>query len=522
MFRTSWIHAAALSAAVLASAPCAEAQTFVKGTVVDSAGAGVGGADLDVFHQDGKESNTRNDGTASDGTFKTEVRDGPGTYDIVVNPPYGAALLPARLEDIVVVGTKDLGTITLADGLLVEGRAVDALGAPIAAVAVKVFESATGLQVSIPHGATDSLGEFKFAVPAGIYDVLLDPSGIASPLYAAAQRLDVDVSAGVQLGDLVLAPGFVISATCKRTGGSAIADLDVDVIDSATGEKLYTPGDSTDALGFVDVVVPAGTFDLQFEPNLAAKLVAQELLAQVITGTTNLGTLFFQSGVYLSGTVTAAATGVAVANVDVDVIDPATGFHFFLASDNTNAAGAYQVVIPTGTWDVDFEPATAVALAAQTHLGVFVNADQTENAALLDCGHGVHYGSGLAGSGGLIPTVASIGSPPRLGAIGVTIEIANALGGATAYFTLAVQPSNVPYKGGTILAAPSAAILVFFPLPLSGPVGVAGAGSVQLVDDIPDDPTIDGVHLYLQAIVGDPGATKKLAFTDGLDLTLCR
>lgn len=521
MRRVTPIRAAALPFALLCAAPAAFAQTFATGTAVDVNNVGIVGADLDFFHQDGKESNTRNDGTGAGGAFNTEVRDGPDLYDVAINPPYGAALLPARIEDVFIVGTTNLGTITLPPGNLVEGRAIDSTGVPVVGAKVKVFDSATGDNVFIPHALTDALGEFKFALPAGTYDVAIDPTLLLGPLMAPAQRLDVVVNAGVQLGDLTLPAGYLLSATCKL-GAAPIVGLDIDVIDSATHEKLYTPGDSTDALGFVDVVIPAGTFDLRFEPQLVQKIVAQELPAVVVTGNKPLGTISFISGSYLSGTVTDAGTGAPITNVDIDVIDPVSGTQFFLGSDNTDAAGFYKVVVPGGTWDVDFEANLPVDYAAKIVAGVVVAGDTTLNTTLAPCPAGVHYGSAVAGSGGFVPTVASVGDPLRLGATAVDLRISDALGGSLCFFTLGTSDASIPFKAGALLVDPGAAFYVMVALPLSGPAGVPGAGSFDVVDEIPDDATLEGVHLYVQVIVADPGAAKKVAMSDGLDLVICR
>lgn len=518
----SSILASATALAALLAAPTASAQTFATGTVVDGSGAPIAGADLDFFHQDGKESNTRNDGTGANGTFTTEVRDGPDTYDVRVNPPYGAALLPGEVNDVLVVGTKNLGTITLPAGFLVEGRTLNAIGQPVADVSVKVFDSASGAVVYIPHSTTDALGEFKFAVPSGTYDIVFDTSALVGPLLAPAQRFATSVTGALDLGDVTLPNGFVLSATCKRSNGTGILGVDVDVVDTATGNLLYTPGDGSDALGFVDVVVPAGTFDVQFQIDPATKIVSRELLATVVTGTTNLGTLTFVNGFFLSGTVTATATGLPVAAVDVDVIDPVNGSEVYLVNDNSSASGTYQVVVPAGTWNVDFDPPLALDLAAKLVTGVFVNADKVQHATLDACGQGVHYGTAVAGSGGFVPTVASVGDPVRLGALNVDLQISNGLGGATCFFAIGTGSAAIPFKAAALLVDPAGGFYVMVPLPLSGPAGVPGAGSFDVVDEIPNDPVLDGVHLYAQVLVVDAGATKKVAMSDGLDLTICR
>ena len=520
----SRIHLAAVAYVLLLVARPVEAraQTFAKGTVVDPNGVGVAAVDIDGFHQNGDPVDLSNDGTQGDGTFLATVNDGPGTYDFVFLPPSGSSLLPLRIENKFVIGTTDLGTITLPAGHLVEGRVVDASTAPLAGVDLVVIDVATGAEVFVARPTTDSLGEFDFAVVDGVYDVQFDPSDAFGSSIAPGQRLDVEVLGPVDLGDVVLPPGLLLQATCKDVNGQGVPGLDVDVIDSVSGEHLFTPNDNSDNSGIVDVVVPSGTFDVQFEPDISNKLVGKELTALVVSGATDLGVLTFQPGRYLSGTVTEAATGLPVPGTDVDVIDPITGTEIFVYHDNADANGDYQVVVPTGTWDVDFWPPLTLYLKSKLVAGVIVNSDTVADVALDPCPLPAHYGSGKAGSGGLIPAIESVGDPPRIGAKTFSLEISNGLGGAFGFLILGSDSASISRKNFNLWVDPAGSFFLVFLVPLSGPAGVAGAGSLTMTGAIPNDPVLDGLHLYTQALVIDSGAAGNVASTDGLDTTFCR
>lgn len=515
--------AAGLALAALSTTHAASAQTFVQGTVVDPASAGVVNVDIDAFDSSGAEASLSNDATGAGGAFLAQVNSGPGTYDLRFSPPPGVALLPKRLEDVLIIGTKNVGTVTLASGFLVEGRLLDGNGNPMFNVALRVEESASGADVEIAHGVTDVAGEFRIALPAGTFDIGFDPFAAYGTSWAPQLLRGVVVGAALDVGDVACTQGFLIKATCEKAGGLKVAGLDLDVIDSATGQKVFTPGDGSDSGGFVDVVVPAGTYDLQFEPLIADKLVAQQF-ESVVVGTSDVdyGTLLFAAGRYLSGKVTGSDSGAGIAGVDLDVFDAVTGVEIPLSSDNTDSAGNYQVVVPIGTYDLDFEPALTQIYAAKVVAGVAVSADKVQNVALDPCTQGSKYGSGVPGSGGFTPSVDSVGDRPRLGAEAVNLRISGGLGGATAFFTLGTASAAIPFKAGTLLVDSAGVLLAYVALPLSGPAGVPGAGSFDLVDGIPDDPALEGVAFYAQALVLDVGAVKKVAMSDGLEIVVCR
>jgi FG-GAP repeat protein len=117
-----------------------------------------------------------------------------------------------------------------------------------------------------------------------------------------------------------------------------------------------------------------------------------------------------------------------------------------------------------------------------------------------------NYGFGWPGTHG-VPGLTSQADP----AVGKTLklDLGNSAGAATtAMLMLGLSKASIPTgKGGTLLVSP----LLF--LPLSLPVG-----GLTLSGQVPNDPSLYGLDLYLQAIELDPGASKGLSFTTGLDL----
>lgn len=502
-------------------ADVAHAQTNITGTVRTASSAPVAGVNIDLFEPGkGKDIDLANDGTDAAGGFFTTVLDGPANYDIRFSPPFGAHLLPFTVPNVLVIGTVNLGSLTMPSGFLLTGRVLDGSLVPVAGAKVLIADAA-GNAVFVPNNSTDALGQFLVPLAAGAYTVQVNPAAVAGPTLAPVQVSGVSLTADHNMGDIVLPPGFVVSATVRNHLGVPLEGVDVDVVDSATGTVLFTPGDGSDAAGFVDVTVPAGTYDIQIEPAKNLRLVAVEFVSTVVAANLNLGAFNLQSGFFLSGTVR-DSSNVPVASVDVDVVVAATGAKVFTPGDRTTATGTYQVVVPPGVLDVDFEPLVSLPLRSQLIPAVNVSANTTLNAVLVACPAPSHYGTGTAGSGGFVPQMNSIGGPARLGTTDFRLRVSQGLGGTVGLMFIGTGAGSFPGNGWTLLINPGLPGFLTVVLPIPGPAGVSGAGAITLPGSIPANPTLDGVTLHLQLIMADAGAPGGLSATDGLQIPLCR
>ncbi|MFO0983022.1 MAG: hypothetical protein U1E76_15055 [Planctomycetota bacterium] len=119
-----------------------------------------------------------------------------------------------------------------------------------------------------------------------------------------------------------------------------------------------------------------------------------------------------------------------------------------------------------------------------------------------------NYGSGWPGTNG-VPGF-SAGADPAL-CTTVTLNLANSLGANTtvALFVGIVQIDQPTIYGGHLLVAPTSSFL--FTLPAAG-LALPGA--------LPCDGSLCGRSVYLQALEVDPGASKGVSFTQGLQLLL--
>ncbi|MEW6743656.1 MAG: S8 family serine peptidase [Planctomycetota bacterium] len=118
-----------------------------------------------------------------------------------------------------------------------------------------------------------------------------------------------------------------------------------------------------------------------------------------------------------------------------------------------------------------------------------------------------NYGAGLAGTLG-IPGLAP-DSNPVLGST-ITLNVGNSLGATTpGAFLIGFSAASLPGFGGIVLVDPAIIVTVVIP-----GAGLAAPG------DIPADPGLCGLHLYLQVLESDPGAVQDVSMTPGLELVL--
>jgi hypothetical protein len=437
----------ALSLVFLAAAAPPAAAQFIHGRVVTPQGAGVAGVNINAENDgSGGDPDLFNDGTDAAGFFTTTV-DPAGTYDFLFIPPAGSGYVVLTLADTVVppVGTLELGNLVLQPGALVTGSVKNQAGAGLNAVNIDVLDPATGDMLFTPGDLTDALGNFSLTVPFGAWTLTFQTTAATGGGTLAPATLDVDLAASTSLGTITLPPGFVLSATILKPNLTGVLDADLDVFDSTTGVQLLTPGDNANAAGFVDVVVPAGTFDVEVSAPFANKLVGQTVAGVAVSGNSSLGVIQLQAGQILQGTVKNGANQ-PLAGVDVDVFVASTGLQVTLSNDNTSATGAYAVIVPGSTTiDVDFEPPYSMPYGSQAVPNVVVTTvTKVQNGVLPDLPFHVPYGTGLAGSGGFVPLLGSSGGAPRFGNPDWALELSQALGGTTSVMLAGFGPASRP------------------------------------------------------------------------------
>lgn len=147
------------------------------------------------------------------------------------------------------------------------------------------------------------------------------------------------------------------------------------------------------------------------------------------------------------------------------------------------------------------------------------NIDDFELYTVSTCRPPEIYGSGVAGSGGYVPRLTTVGDP-NLGNPSFEVDGFDLLGGAPGLLLVGFARTSIPLKGITLLVdlAPPA-ITVY--VTATGAAGVAGAGTIAVDAEIEDDPSLLGIEVDVQLLMADPGGPKKLASSAGLAFVIC-
>ena len=128
--------------------------------------------------------------------------------------------------------------------------------------------------------------------------------------------------------------------------------------------------------------------------------------------------------------------------------------------------------------------------------------------------HFTPYGTGLAGSGGLVPDLSGTDGPSDGQ---YTISFAQGLGGAFGLLIYGFAPANLPFFGGSLLVDISTGFN-YVPVSLSGPAGVPGAGALDINGvDVRD---YLGISFFMQGAFFDPGAVRGVSLSNGLEMAV--
>ena len=326
----------------------------ITGRVVDANGVGVAGVDIDLVSLGGGNPDEQNDGTDAGGFFTTTID--PGVYEVRFFAPPSAGLLTGVVSPVVVAGTKNMGTITLSFGAIVSGSIRNQANQPVGNVRIDYFDATTGAKFVTKGNTTNAFGNFQLTVPNLTpvrYEIL---TNLVLTQVLVPREIVATANGSLNVGNLTLKTGVHVTGTARGESVTTIAYADLDVTDTATGQTVFTPSDNTNISGIFDVVLPPGAYDLELTRPNHMVVVSADLDAVVVdTIPLNVGDMLMRDGVYLLGTVR-DASGQTVQAVDVNVYEVATGRSLALSSDNTNAAGAYMVVVPPTLLDVVFSP----------------------------------------------------------------------------------------------------------------------------------------------------------------------
>ena len=343
---------------LLFCAQALSAQT-VTGSIVDPAGLALSGATIS-FSGAGPTVIS-----SLTGVFSAIVP--VGTYEVTIEPPAtiaGGLLVPIRLFDFLVqAGTNTVGMVMLPVGHDVTGTVQLSTGALVSGGDIDVFDPVTGQKLYTPNDNTNAFGVFTIRLPSGTFDIRCEP--LPGQSFVAQRILGVQVAAlPVNMGVITLPAGVALSGTVlSLSTGAPLAGIDIDVDDRATGLRVETPGDDTNALGVFSVIVPLGTFQVTFDPPAGTPFVSQRVDFVTVAAATNMGTTSLVPGFVVTGTVL-GFSGAPVSAADLDAETVLGGMRIFTSHDSTDANGLFSITVPAGDYVLSAAATSGTALAS--------------------------------------------------------------------------------------------------------------------------------------------------------------
>jgi len=357
----------------------------LSGFVRDTGGVGQPDIDLNVTDDlSGQLVYTPNptDNTDLSGFYSLVIT--PGVYTLTYRPVAGQKLAAVEFKGVV-FNSNQTRNVILPPGFFVSGRVLDNQGQPVVDADLDFDVSSTGERIPTPNDNTNDNGDYQVVVPAGTYNITVEPQ--VSDKLVASKIFSFVVTNDINNVNFTLQPGFYLSGTVRRASNmTVVGGVDVDVEDTLTGQKIPTPGGATNASGFYQTVVPAGSFNVVLQPPVSTGLASVESL-RVAVSTDRTLNANLPNGVTLSGLVQRAG-GSGLANVDIRFENPTTGAKIPLAGHATNSLGNYAVVAVPGTYNVQFRPPKVTRRLAKEFLNFVLNSNMTLNVTL-DSGRAV-------------------------------------------------------------------------------------------------------------------------------------
>jgi len=126
------------------------------------------------------------------------------------------------------------------------------------------------------------------------------------------------------------------------------------------------------------------------------------------------------------------------------------------------------------------------------------------------------YGRGLAGKGGIVPTLDAKGHP--VFGETLTLKLRDFIGGATATIVADFAGTHYPSLTGTPpLGLADDSWLI--PVQLLGDPAIAGSGHANWSETVPADPALDGTVWRFTAFAPDPDARDGFSLTNSMRIT---
>ncbi|HJQ97837.1 MAG TPA: IPT/TIG domain-containing protein, partial [Candidatus Polarisedimenticolaceae bacterium] len=297
----------------------------------------------------------------------------------------------------------------------VSGRVLDDHGAPLANAKLKFYAALDGSRQGTTRDDTDAAGNFSILLPLNTFNVNVEAP--ASRDLLVSRLSNVVIAGPTSLGDIPLPAGQGMSGLVIGPGGGPIQNVNVNVVDAVTRSTVRLAHDSSNKDGTFRVVVPSGTYDIQYGPPACTQLAPDDQTAVGVQGVTALPPKQLVLGAHVTGPVTDdAAIAAPVVGADLDFYISGSTTKAYTPGDTTDASGAYDVLVKPALYDIDVKPPAGSRLRPVRRPAISVSGSTVLSTTVLPSGRlvsgTVHaLATGLPVGGTAVEVHASGGGP---------------------------------------------------------------------------------------------------------------
>ncbi len=268
--------------------------------------------------------------------------------------------------------------------VILQGYVRDTNGQGVVEADLDFDDAQTGERLPVIGDKTGTGGFYRAILPAaGFYHISYSPP--PGTRLIGQRFLNLQVSAPGKLFDVALPFGLVVSGSVRDSAtGAPVENADLDVDDLSTGQRLFTPGDKSDASGFYRIVIPSGHYRIRFDAPESTHFRAVRLDSVPVLRDTSLDAAL-PAGPAVHGRVV-NRFGQGVRDVKLDFEVKATGQNVLVSNRRTGPAGNFWVTAPPGIYEVQFEPPLPSRLRGRKMDSLLVNADVALPDIQLDSG----------------------------------------------------------------------------------------------------------------------------------------
>lgn len=255
-------------------------------TVRYSNGAVVSSVDIDMVDACGLEIRLTADLTDASGLFSLSgVSD--GIYQFIVRPPGATGLARREFKNVGISAALNFGDIKLGTEHTVSGTVVNSSAVPIQGIDLNFTDEFYNQQIFLNNDNSLANGTFATLASDGTYTIDFRPPSTTP--YAPKTIFGVNVTANVNLGNVVLTNYVTLSGTVRDSNNVGVANADLDVIDVAAQRRVFTPSDKTNADGTYAARLAPGTWKLIYSPPVTRPdLQARTFTSQSVPADTTL------------------------------------------------------------------------------------------------------------------------------------------------------------------------------------------------------------------------------------------